>query len=66
MQATLPVYIFTLATMVIGTGLSAWAVRFVKTTLKYGNFGIFDYFAITGFTVNVIVVMWLIGYVIVY
>jgi len=64
MQATLSV--FTLVTMALGTGLSAWAVRFVKTTLKYGSFGVFDYIAIAGFTVNVIVVMWLIGYVIVF
>ena len=66
MQAQTTLTTFTLITMVLGTGLSAWAVRFVKTTLKYGGFGVFDYFAITGFTINVIVVMWLVGYVIVY
>ena len=66
MQATLPLYVFTLIAIAIGGGLSAWAVRYVKKTRKNENFGVFDSLAITGFTVNVMVVIWLIGYVILY
>lgn len=66
MEAQTTLTAFTLVTMALGMGLSAWAVRYVKTTLNYGDFAVFDYLAIAGFTVNVMVVIWLVGFVIVY